>query len=238
MRGSLRLVLCLLCTIAAMAPAMAAKRIPLSDARYSGTVTASSPSSVVVEATTFTPDEQTWSDLAMVGGLYIPVFGKTKTEFFFNPPDQEALAAILATELERVGVFASASAVDQAVVPIKLVFKKGTYRHSDNTYTLDVTMAWVDPHGRPIEKAYTLNSHARLTRWQKLNTSVWQGKMYLVREALDVMIPDIQQSLQGEAPAGEVDERPAAPSVQDERSGVREKDPGWGKRANPNLHYA
>lgn len=32
------------------------------------------------------------------------------------------------------------------------------------------------------------------------NTSVWQGKMYLVQEALDVMIPDIQQSLSGEAP--------------------------------------
>ena len=215
MTRCLRLILCLLCTVVVMPPAMAAKRIPLSDARYSGTVTANSPSAVVVEATTFTPDEQTWSDMAMVGGLYIPVFGKTKTEFFFNPPDQEALAAILASELERVGVFAPAGAADQLVVPIRLVFKKGTYRHSDNTYTLDVAMAWTDPQGEPIEKAYVLNSHARLTRWQKLNTSVWQGKMYLVREALDVMIPDIQQSLRGEAPETDAEGMPGGTSAQE-----------------------
>jgi len=211
----LRLILCLFIAVAATAPVMAAKRIPLTDARYSGPVTAQSSSSVVVESTTFTPDEQTWSDLAMVGGMYIPVFGKTKTEFFFNPPDQEALASILAAELERVGIFAPKGTVDQAVMPIRLVFKKGTYRHADNTYTLDVTMAWTDAHGESIEKNYTLNSHARLTRWQKLNTSVWQGKMYLVREALDVMIPDIQRSLQIEAPAKGVSEGASTPTAQD-----------------------
>lgn len=214
MKRGVRMILWLLCAMAVAAPAMAAKRIPLSDARYSGTVTASSPLSVTVHATTFTPDEQTWSDMTMVGGLYIPVFGKTKTEFLFNPPDQDALARILAMELERVGIFASTDATDQAVIPITLVFRKGTYRHADNTYTLDVTMTWTDPHGSPIKKDYTLNSHARLTRWQKLNTSVWQGKMYLVREALDVMIPDIQQSLQGAAPADGVGEAPATTSVQ------------------------
>ncbi len=215
MKNGLRMILWLLCAIAAIAPAMAAKRIPLTDAHYSGTVTARSSSSVVVEAATFTPDEQTWSDLAMVGGLYIPVFGKTKTEFFFNPPDQEALAAILASELERVGIFASAVAADQSVMPIRLVFKKGTYRHSDNTYTLDVTMAWTDPHGASIEKDYTLDSHARLTRWQQLNTSVWQGKMYLVREALDVMIPDIQRSLQEKVSEEDPGEAASAPTAQD-----------------------
>lgn len=200
MKKGLRIILWLACAMTAIEPAIAAKRIPLTDARYSGAVTGGSSSSFAVEAVTFMPDEQTWSDMAMVGGVYIPVFGKTKTEFFFNPPDQQALAEILAAELERVGIFAAPNASNQAVMPIRLVFKKGTYRHADNTYTLDVTMAWTDAQGAPIEKDYTLNSHARLTRWQKLNTSVWQGKMYLVQEALDVMIPDIQQSLSGEAP--------------------------------------
>ena len=215
MKKGLRIILWLACAIAAVEPAVAAKRMPLTDARYSGPVTAKSSASVVVESTTFTPDEQTWSDLAMVGGMYIPVFGKTKTEFFFNPPDQEALASMLAAELERVGIFAPTGTGDQAVMPIRLVFKKGTYRHADNTYTLDVAMAWTDAHGELIEKNYTLNSHARLTRWQKLNTSVWQGKMYLVREALDVMIPDIQYSLSGEAPENEVGEAASAPTDQD-----------------------
>ncbi|HEV7269408.1 hypothetical protein [Pseudoxanthomonas sp.] len=215
MEKGLRIILWLVCAMAAIEPAMAAKRIPLTDAHYSGAVTAQSSASVVVESTTFTPDEQTWSDLAMAGGMYIPVFGKTKTEFFFNPPDQEALASILAAELERVGIFAPTGTAAQAVMPIRLIFKKGTYRHADNTYTLDVAMAWTDAHGVPIEKNYTLNSHARLTRWQKLNTSVWQGKMYLVREALDVMIPDIQQSLNGEAPEKQVVGAASAPTDQE-----------------------
>jgi hypothetical protein len=173
----------------------AAKKIPLSDARYTDEINISSTASVSIELTTFTPAEQKWSDLAMSGGMFIPVFGKVKTDFLFNPPDQEALAGILRSEVERIGVFAPLSDEGQARAVIKLDFKEGTYKQLDNLYTLKLAMMLMDPEGRITVKEYDLNSHARLTGWQKANTSVWQGKMYLVQEALDAIIPDLQAAL-------------------------------------------
>jgi hypothetical protein len=59
-------------------------------------------------------------------------------------------------------------------------------------------MQITDPKGRTSERSYLLNSNEHATRWEKLNTSVWKGKMKLVQVALDTMIPDIQESLSAE----------------------------------------
>lgn len=174
----------------------AAKKIPLSDAHYSGTATIESKASVSVTATTFVPAPQNWSTLAYGGDVWIPLSGKVKEKFLFAAADQQELADILRAELVRLGVFEDGVEEGQNTVGIDLVFKSGTYEHMVNEYSLTFEMTVQDVHKRRLARTYVVNSNERSSGWKKLNTSVWQGKMQLVQITLDKLIPDIQTFLQ------------------------------------------
>lgn len=174
----------------------AAKKIPLSDARYSGAVTVESEGSVSVTATTFVPAPQNWSTLAYGGGVWIPLSGNVKEKFLFSAADQQQLADILHAELVRLGVFADGGEEGRDTVAIDVVFKSGTYEHMTNEYSLTLEMVLQDAHKRRFARTYLVNSNEKSSAWKKLNTSVWQGKMQLVQIALDKLIPDIQAFLQ------------------------------------------
>lgn len=174
----------------------AAKKIPLSDAHYSGVVTVESKALVSVTATTFVPAPQNWSTLAYGGGVWIPLSGNVKEKFLFAAADQQELADILHAELVRLGVSGDSVEEGQDTVAIDLVFKSGTYEHVTNEYGLTIEMVLQDAHKRRFARTYVVNSNEKSSGWKKLNTSVWQGKMQLVQIALDKLIPDIQTFLQ------------------------------------------
>lgn len=179
--------------------AHAAKKIPLTDAHYSGSVSVGSKASLSVTVTTFEPAPQKSSTLAYAGGVYVPVAWKVKENFFFTPADQQALADILRDELVRLAIFESSSAANDAMA-ISLNFKEGTYEHMSNEYGLILEMAVIDSSNRKFGRTYTINSNEKSTAWKKLNTSVWQGKMQLVQNTIDKLIPDIQDFLKRTQP--------------------------------------
>ncbi len=181
--------------------AQAAKKIPLSDAHYSGAATVESKASVSVAATTFVPASQNWSTLAYGSGIWIPLSGKVKEKFLFSAADQQELADILRAELIRLGIFQEGGEQGQGGIAIDLVFKSGTYENITNEYSLTLEMAVQDARERRFAKAYVVNSNEKSTGWKKLNTSVWQGKMQLVQITLDRLIPDIETFLQSVEPA-------------------------------------
>ncbi len=181
----------------------AAKKIPLSDAHYSGAVTVESKAAVSVTANTFVPEPQNWSTLANSGGVWIPLSGKVKDKFLFAAADQQELADILHAELVRLGVFGGKVDESQDTVAIDLLFKSGTYENMTNEYSLTLEMVLQDAHKRRFVRTYVVNSNEKSSGWKKLNTSVWQGKMQLVQIALDKLIPDIQIFLQSASIDGE-----------------------------------
>ena len=181
--------------------AHAAKKIPLTDAHYSGSVFVSSKTSVSVTATTFEPDPQTSSALAYASGIFVPVARKVKENFFFTPVDQQALADILRDELVRLAIFEGSSAVADGAMTISLNFKDGTYENMSNEYTLTIEMTVIDSSNRKFGRTYVVNSNEKSTGWKKLNTSVWQGKMQLAQNTIDKLIPDIQDFLKRTQPA-------------------------------------
>lgn len=181
--------------------AHAAKKVPLTDARYSGSVVVGSKASVSMTATTFEPAPQTSSTLAYAGGVYVPVAWKVKEDFFFTPVDQQALTDILRNELVRLSIFEGSPDAVNAAVTIGLNFKEGTYENMKNEYALTLEMTIVDSSNRKFGKTYVVNSNEKSTGWKKLNTSVWQGKMQLVQNTIDKLIPDIQDFLKRTQPA-------------------------------------
>ncbi len=180
--------------------AHAAKEIPLTDAHYGGSVSVGSKASVSVAAVTFEPTPQTSSTLAYAGGVYVPVAWKVKENFFFTPTDQQALAGILRDELVRLTIFEGSPTADNGAIAIGLNFKGGTYQHMSNEYTLTLEMTVIDPSNRKFGRTYVVNSNEKSTGWKKLNTSVWQGKMQLVQNTIDKLIPDIQDFLKRTQP--------------------------------------
>ena len=180
--------------------AQAAKKIPLTDAQYTGAVTVESKASVSLTASTFVPEPQNWSTLANGGGVWIPLSGKVKEEFLFSAADQQELANILRAELIRIGVFGASVEEDQDAVAIDLVFKSGTYERMTNEYSLTLEMVVQDSNKRRFAQTYVVNSNEKSSGWKKYNTSVWQGKMQLVQISLDKLIPDIQTFLQSASP--------------------------------------
>lgn len=181
--------------------AHAAKKIPLSDAHYAGSVAVSSKASVTVTATTFEPASQTVSSLASAGGIYAPVSRKVKENFFFTPTDQRELSNILHEELVRLAIFEGSPEMAEGSVVIALDFKEGTYVNSINEYTLTLDMAILDSSNRKFKRTYLANSNEKSTSWKKLSTSVWQGKMQLAQVTLDKLVPDIQDFLKRTQPA-------------------------------------
>lgn len=181
--------------------ALAAKKIPLSDAHYAGSIVVNSRASVSVTATTFDPAPQTLSSMAFAGGIYVPVSRKVKEDFFFTPIDQQELASILRAELVRLAIFEGSSEAADGSVAISLDFKEGTYLNSINEYTSTIEMTVLDSSNRKFGKTYLINSNEKSTGWKKLNTSVWQGKMQLAQITLDKLIPDIQNFLERTQPA-------------------------------------
>lgn len=180
--------------------AHAAKKIPLTDAHYRGSVSVSSRVSVSVTATTFEPAPQTSSALAYGSGIFVPVTRKVKENFFFTPVDQQALADILRDELVRLTIFEGSSTAGNGAMAIDLNFKEGTYQNMSNEYTLTLEMTIIDPSSRKFGRTYVINSNEKSTGWKKLNTSVWQGKMQLAQNTIDKLIPDIQDFLKRTQP--------------------------------------
>lgn len=181
--------------------AHAAKKVPLTDAHYSGSVSVGSKASVSVTATTFEPNPQTSSTLAYAGGIYVPVAWKVKDNFFFTPADQRVLADILRDELVRLAIFEGSSGAADGTVTIGLDFREGTYEHMSNEYSLTLGMTVIDSSNRKFGRTYMVNSNEKSTGWKKLNTSVWQGKMQLAQNTIDKLIPDIQDFLRRTQPA-------------------------------------
>lgn len=180
--------------------AHAAKKIPLTDAHYSGSVSVGSKASVSVTVTTFEPAPQKSSTLAYAGGIYVPVAWKVKENFFFTSADQQALADILRDELVRLTIFESSSDAVNGSMTIGLNFKEGTYEHMKNEYALTLEMTVIDSSNRKFGRTYIINSNEKSTGWKKLNTSVWQGKLQLAQNTIDKLIPDIQDFLKRTQP--------------------------------------
>ena len=172
--------------------AQSAKKIPLTDATFQGEVAVRTNESVRLDVTTFDPGEQRWTTLATGAGAYVPVSGKVKPEFLFSAQDQRELAAIILSELRRHGIVGTNAGDSGQDILLELQFKDGSYKPTINEYGLTVTMRLSDANGRGFERTYLLDSNAKSTRWGRLNTSVWKGKMQLVQVALDTLVPDIQ----------------------------------------------
>jgi hypothetical protein len=175
--------------------APAAKKIPMSNARYSGTAIVASGSSVAITARTFDPEPQRWSSLAASPGAFASVSGNVKEQFLFMASDQQELASILHAELIRLGIFQVVSDESLDVVEVQLHFISGAYKQAINEYELSLEMTLLNSADQRFTKHYVLNSNEKSSGWKKLNTSVWKGKMQLAQVALDTLIPDIERFL-------------------------------------------
>ena len=173
----------------------AAPQIPLNTLRYEQktSVTSNKNASVVVVTGDVRGDPARL--YVPAGNIFVPMYSaEPYLGAMFNSDDQQAFGEALRSELVRLGVLKTASAVTSATTDLKIqvTFVRTHHRPGIQVYTLDVDVNLTG--GRePSLHQYHIISNEKDTLWEKMNTGLPEAKVKAVYLLMEKLIPDIEQ---------------------------------------------